>query len=165
MAFRIAWFKVHEPLAFYSAYFYRRSQKDGFDAAIMTMGVDTVLAKIRAIRNNPDSTAKDNDIITTLEACYEFYKRGFEFAPMDIYKSDPVKFVIDGNRLIPPFVAVSGLGETAAYDLAEKRVGRQFVSVEEVTAACSKLSKTHVEQLKAAGALNGLPDTSQMSLF
>jgi DNA polymerase-3 subunit alpha (Gram-positive type) len=165
MAFRIAWFKVHEPMAFYSAYFYRRSQKDSFDASVMTMGIETALGKINAIKNSANPSQKDLDLLTTLEACYEFYKRGFEFAPMDIYKSDPVKFVIDGNRLIPPFVAVSGLGETAAYDLAEKRRGRQFVSVEELTSACSKLSKTHVEQLKAAGALVGLPDSSQMSLF
>ena len=86
MAFRIAWFKVHEPLAFYSAYFYRRSQKDGFDAAIMTQGIDMVKAKIREIKNNPDATAKEEDLLTTLEACYEFYTRGFEFAPIDLYE-------------------------------------------------------------------------------
>ncbi|MCF0120818.1 MAG: PolC-type DNA polymerase III, partial [Oscillospiraceae bacterium] len=165
MAFRIAWFKVHEPLAFYSAYFYRRSQKDSFDAKMMTQGIDKVAAKIREIRENPDAKAKEEDLLTTLEVCYEFYKRGFEFAPIDIYRSDAVKFVIEDGRLRPPFVAVSGLGETAARDLAASREGMDFISVEELSAVCTKLSKAHIAELRDLGALGDLPDTSQMSLF
>ena len=166
MAFRIAWFKVHEPMAFYSAYFYRRSQKDGFDAESMTRGVDVVRAKIREIKNNQATTAKEEDILTTLEACYEFYKRGFEFAPIDLYESDAVKFSItpDG-RLRPPFVAIGGLGETAARDIVANRTGRQYISVEEFSMSCPKVSKTHIEQMKNLGALAGLPETSQLTLF
>ena len=165
MAFRIAWFKVHEPLAFYSAYFYRRSQKDSFDAEFMIRGIDVVAAKIREVKNNQSATAKEEDLLTTLEACYEFYKRGFEFTDIDLYKSDAVKFVPTGNTLRPPFVSISGLGETAAYDLVKGRTGRQFISIEELTMSCPKVSKTHIEQLKTLGALGGLPDTSQMTLF
>jgi DNA polymerase-3 subunit alpha (Gram-positive type) len=166
MAFRIAWFKVHEPLAFYSAYFYRRSQKDSFDAMFMTRGIDVVAAKIREIKNNQSATAKEEDLLTTLEACYEFYRRGFEFTPIDLYKSDAVRFVItEGNKLCPPFVAISGLGETAAYDLVEKRAGRQYVSIEELSMSCPKVSKTHIEQMKNLGALGALPETSQITLF
>ena len=165
MAFRIAWFKVHRPLAFYSAYFYRRSQKDGFDAEFMTRGIETVKAKIMEIRNNPDASAKEEDLLTTLEACYEFYKRGFEFSGVDLYRSDAVKFKIDGNKLIPPFVAVSGLGETAAKDLAEVRDRMEFISIEDITNYCSKISKAHIEQLKKLGALGDLPDTGQITLF
>ena len=116
--------------------------------------------------NNQSATAKEEDLLTTLEACYEFYKRGFDFAPVDLYKSDAVKFVItDGNKLRPPFVAISGLGETAAYDLVKARTGRRFVSIEDLSMSCPKVSRTHIEQLKALGALGGLPDTSQMTLF
>jgi len=165
MAFRIAWFKVHEPLAFYSAYFYRRSQKDGFDAAIMVKGIDVVAGKIREISTNPDATAKEQDLLVTLEACYEFYKRGFEFKPIDLYESDATKFLIQDGALRPPFVAVGGLGETAAIDIVEHRKGRQFVSEEEFSAACPKVSKSHIEQLRDLGALRGLPETSQISLF
>ena len=166
MAFRIAWFKVHEPLAFYSAYFYRRSQKDSFDAAVMTKGIDKVRAKLNEIKNNPDATAKEQDLYTTLEACYEFYLRGFNFSRIDLYESDVMKFNIVGNTLRPPFVAISGLGETAARDLAKCREsGKKFISVEEVQANCSKVSQTHIEQLKLVGALGEMPDTSQMSLF
>ncbi|MGM9521465.1 MAG: PolC-type DNA polymerase III [Oscillospiraceae bacterium] len=165
MAFRIAWFKVHRPLEFYSAYFYRRSQKDGFDAAIMTQGEDIVKAKIKEIKSNPDATAKDDDLYTTLEACWEFYKRGFHFAPIDLYDSDPVKFKIVDGGLRPPFVAISGLGESAAYDLAAHRGDKEFVSMEELAASCQKVSKAHIEQLKNLGALGNMPETSQLSLF
>lgn len=165
MAFRIAWFKVHHPLAFYAAYFYRRSQKDGFDAVMMTHGMETVKEHIKAITSNPDRTAKDDDLLTTLEVCYEFYLRGFEFADMSLYESDAIKFVIKDGKLLPPFVAVSGLGESAAWDICSGREGKRFVSIEEFSAACPKVSKTHIEKLKAAGAFGDLPDTSQITLF
>ena len=166
MAFRIAWFKVHKPLEFYSAYFYRRSQKDSFDAQIMTRGIDVVRTRIKDIRNSSDAKVKDEELLITLEACYEFYLRGFEFAKIDLYESDPVKFLIAGNnKLRPPFVSISGLGETAAYDIAEHRVGCEFISIDELSLVCSKVSKTHLEQLKALGALRNLPESSQMSFF
>ena len=166
MAFRIAWFKVHRPLEFYSAYFYRRSQKDSFDAAFMARGVDVVRAKIKEIRGNTAAKAKEEDLLTTLEACYEFYMRGFDFIGVDLFESDPVKFLISGeNKLRLPFVAISGLGETAAYDLAENRAGQNFISIEEISAACPKVSKTHIEQLKALGALRDIPETSQLTFF
>ena len=165
MAFRIAWFKVNHPLAFYSAYFYRRSQKGGFDAVLMTKGIDAVVANIDAIDNNENATAKDEDLLTTLEVVYEFYLRGFEFAPIDIYESHAIKFLIKDGKILPPFVAISGLGESAAWDLMEGREGKQFLSVEEVALACPKVSKTHIQMLRDAGAFGSLPDTSQVSLF
>jgi len=168
MAFRIAWFKVHRPLEFYSAYFYRRSQKDSFDAEFMTRGIEVVRSKLKEIRSNPDTKArsKDEELYITLEACYEFYMRGFEFTGIDLYESDPVKFlIIDDNKLRPPFVAIGGLGEIAARDIAENRTGREFISIDDISAACSKVSRAHLEQLRMIGALRDLPDTSQMSLF
>jgi DNA polymerase-3 subunit alpha (Gram-positive type) len=166
MAFRIAWFKVHRPLAFYSAYFYRRSQKDSFDAQFMTRGHDVVTANIRELKNLAAAKAKEEDLLTTCEACYEFYKRGFEFAEIDLYKSDAVKFnVTEDGRLRPPFVAISGLGETAARDIVANREGQTFVSIEEFSRSCPKVSKTHIEQMKSLGARGDLPETSQMTLF
>ena len=165
-AFRIAWFKLHKPLEFYSAFFYRRSQKNTFDVDCMTFGIDRVRAKIKETRNNPDAKPKDEDILPTLEACYEFYMRGFEFVGIDLYESDPARFLIVGeNKLRPPFVAISGLGEAAARDLAAVRIGREFISIDEISAACSKVSRAHLEQLKTLGALRNLPESSQMSLF
>ena len=165
MAFRIAWFKVYHPLAFYAAYFYRRSQKGGFDAVMMTRGMEQVLSHVDAIDNNDDATAKDEDLLTTLEVVYEFYLRGLDFLPIDIYKSHATKFLIEDGKLRPPFVAISGLGESAAWDIVNGREGKQFISIEEVSAACPKVSKTHMQMLKDAGAFGDLPETSQVSLF
>ncbi len=165
MAFRIAWFKVHHPLPFYAAYFYRRSQKGGFDAVLMTQGLEKTVENIDAIDNNEDATAKDEDLLTTLEVVYEFYLRGFDFAPIDIYESHATKFLIKDGKLLPPFVAISGLGESAAWDIMDGRQGKQFLSIEEFSAACPKVSKTHIQMLKDAGAFNDLPDTSQVSFF
>ena len=164
MAFRIAWFKVHEPLAYYAAYFYRRSEKDGFDAESMVMGIDRVRDRIRSIRSKPDPSAKEEDLLTTLESVYEFYLRGFEFLPVDLYKSDSRRFLIEDGKLRPPFVSISGLGEAAAEDL-RNCAGHDFVSIEEISAVCPKVSQTHLETLKRMGALRDLPDTSQLDLF
>ena len=92
--------------------------------------------------------------------------RGFSFSNIDLYESDATRFRIVGNTLRPPFVAISGLGETAALDLVKCREGgRRFISIEEVQASCPKVSQTHIEQLKELGAFAGMADTSQMTLF
>ena len=165
MAFRIAWFKVYHPLAFYAAYFYRRSQKGGFDSLLMTGGLEQTKANIKAIDDNENATDKDLDLLTTLEVVYEFYLRGLDFLPVDLYKSHATKFVIEDGKLRPPFVAINGLGESAAWDLVRGREGKEFLSVEEVALACPKVSKTHIQMLKEAGAFRDIPDTSQVSLF
>ncbi len=165
MAFRIAWFKVYHPLAFYAAYFYRRSQKGGFDAVLMTQGMEAIMANMDAIETNENASDKDEDLLTTMEVVYEYYLRGFDFLPIDIYKSHATKFLVEDGKILPPFVAISGLGENAAWDLMRGREGKTFLSIEEVAAACPKVSKTHIQMLKDAGAFGSLPDTSQISLF
>ena len=167
MAFRIAWFKVHEPLAFYAAYFYRRSQKGGFDAAMMCGGADDVRRRINEMHRRPTLTANEEDLLVTMEAVYEMNMRGFDFAPIDLYRSHATKFLItEDKRLRPPFVAISGLGETAAWDLMRAgESGQKFVSVQELSAACPKVSQTHLEQLKSLGALGDMPETNQINLF
>ena len=165
MAFRIAWFKVHEPLAFYSAYFYRRSQKGGFDADLMCRGKEKVLETLESLKANDKRSDKDDQLLTTLEVVYEFYLRGFSFLPVSIYESDALKFLPRGNQLLPPFVAISGLGENAAKDIAEGRVGKRFISIEEFSAACPKVSQAHVDALREAGAFGSMPKTSQVSMF
>jgi len=167
MAFRIAWFKVHEPLAFYSAYFYRRSQKGEFDAEMMTGGKNAVRRKIQELRNRSELSKNEEELLVTLEVVYEFNMRGFEFAPMNLYESDAVKFLITNDgRLLPPFVSVAGLGESAANDLANARsLNRDFVSIEELAVACPKVSQTALAALKDLGALGSMPETSQINLF
>ena len=172
MAFRIAWFKVHQPLAFYAAYFSIRAK--AFDERYMCRGMDVVKAKMKEIsgkknaKNRADRpTAVEEDMLTTLEVCYEFYLRGFTFTRLDVSKSHAVNFLMlpEQNALIPPLTSVAGLGETAAWDIMEKRDGKEFLSIEEFSMTCNKASATHIAQLKDAGAFGDLPDSSQFSLF
>jgi len=164
MAFRIAWFKVHKLLEFYSAHFYRR--RKNFDAELMARGKNTVLAKIKEIKNIPNPPKKEEELLTTLESCYEYYMRGFDFANIDLYDSDPEKFIpVDEKTLRPPFIVVNGLGDAAAHDLAEQRKTKQFISIDEIFADCPGVNKTNLDKLKTLGALRDLPDSSQMTLF
>lgn len=163
MAYRIAYFKVHHPKAFYSAYFTIRA--GAFDAFSMTKGIDSVRAKMNELSRKPDISEVEKEALIVLEVCYEFNKRGFSFDPIDLYKSDPVRFTITENGLRPPFTSLAGLGEIAARDIAEQREKRPFLSVEELALRCPKVSKAHIEQLELAQALEGLPKTSQLTLF
>ena len=172
MAFRIAWFKVHRPLAFYAAYFSIRAK--AFDEKYMCRGMEVVkrkMAEINAKKNAKEKkdrpSAVEEDMLTTLEVCYEFYLRGLSFARMDISRSHAVNFLVDAEKqaLIPPFTSIAGLGETVGWDIMDKRQGKDFLSIEEFALACTKVSSTHLEQLKEAGAFGDLPDSSQFSLF
>ena len=163
MAFRIAWFKVHRPLAFYAAFFSIRAK--AFDATCMCQGMEACKAKMAEIERKEKPTPVEEDMLVTLEVVYEFYLRGFHFDTISIYESQATAFKITDNGLLPPFISVRGLGETAAQDTVEKRKGKTFISVEEFSTCCSKLSKTHIEQLKALGAFAGMADTSQITLF
>ena len=118
MAFRIAWYKVHEPLAFYATFFSVRAK--AFDAEFCCAGKDAVKRKIREIENNKDATAVEQSMMTTLEVCYEFYLRGFHFDTINIYESDATKFKVTEGGLLPPFTSVHGLGEAAALDTVRK---------------------------------------------
>ena len=135
------------------------------NGGIHPQDADALRRRIREIENNKDATAVEQDLMTTLEVCYEFCLRGFHFEPIDIYRSDATKFVVTENGLLPPFTSVRGLGETAALDTVEKRKGKDFTSVEEFSLCCNKLSQTHIDQLRALGAFAGLPETSQLTLF
>ena len=166
MAFRIAWFKVHKPLAFYSAYFSVRAK--GFDASCMIKGDVVCLDKIRELhRKDVDKTisAAEKDTQTTLEVCHEFYKRGFVFEPMDVYKSDATKFIVTEKGLIPPFTSMPGIGEQAALNIVEERKKGRFLSAEELSVRCPKVSKSVIELLGEIGALGSMPRSTQISLF
>ena len=164
LAFRIAWFKVHRPLAFYCAYF--TGKISAFDLQTALKGKEFIKSKIKAISDNPESTAVDKETAVILEICYEFLLRGLKFANIDIYKSHPTDFVMEGeDTLRPPLTALAGLGETAALSIAEERKKGEFLSMDEIVLRCAKVSKTTCEKLKELGAMGDLPDSSQCSLF
>ncbi len=166
MAFRIAWFKVHKPLAFYSAYFSVRAK--GFDASCMIKGDGVCVDKIHELQQKDhDKTISpaEKEMVTTLEVCHEFYRRGFTFEPMDIYTSDSTTFLVTENGLIPPFTSMPGIGEQAAKDIVSERKNGKFLSAEELMVRCSKVSKSVIELLGEIGAMGAVPKTTQISLF
>ncbi len=163
MAFRIAWFKVHYPLPFYSSYFSIRAV--GFDANTMTKGIETVKKLYHELDSKPDATANEKDTVTTLEVVYEFYKRGFSFQSVDLYRSDAEKFLIEGNTLLPPLTSLPGLGLAAAQNIVEERKNGVFSSISDFDARCSKVSKAVIEILEESGALKGIPKSDQIGMF
>ena len=163
MAFRIAWFKVHQPLAFYCTYF--SNKIESFDATLTAKGDGEIVKRYRQLKAQPKRTAVEDDQMVVLEVCHEFCKRGFVFAPLDVYRSDVKKFRIEGNSLIPPFSALPGLGEAAAQSIAEERQKEPFMSLEDLVLRCDKVSRGVGENLAAAGALGDIPESNQLNLF
>lgn len=125
------------------------------------------MKKMEEIKAKDKTSDIEDKMLTTLEVCYEFYIRGFHFAKMDLYESGATRFLVDreNKALIPPFTACPGLGEAAAQSIVDARQGRKFISVEELNASCPKLSKAHIDLLRQMGALDGMPDTSQITFF
>jgi len=102
--------------------------------------------------------------LVTGEVVYEFYKRGFKFKPVDIYKSDSINFLIEDDSLRLPFVAIAGMGDVAAKSIVETRDSETFISIDDFTSRC-KVSQTLIDIMKDNGAFGDIPDTTQMTLF
>ena len=96
-AFRIAWFKVHHPAAYYTAYFTIRA--DEFDSECMIYGKEKVKNKMKELDLQGNAiSAKDKNVYSILELVLEMYERGINFLPMDLYKSHATKFKIEEGR-------------------------------------------------------------------
>ncbi|RIV29416.1 PolC-type DNA polymerase III [Alicyclobacillaceae bacterium I2511] len=165
MAMRIAWFKVYYPLPFYATYFTVRA--DDFDIEAMVQGKEAIVHKIEEIEEKGNTaSAKEKGLQTVLELALETVVRGYRFLPLDLYRSDATRFLIEKNQaaLLPPFAAVPGIGETAAHSLQRSRDEGPFLSVEDLQSR-SKVSRAVVDVLEGLGCLAGLPESNQLSLF
>lgn len=163
MAFRIAYFKVYYPEAFYSTYFTVRA--DDFDIDLVLGGKEAVRERIKELESKGNEvTAKEKNLITILEVALEMYCRNIKILPVDLYASDPVKFHITEKGILPPLSSLQGLGTAAAKSIAEAREEGEFVSIEDLRAR-TRVSKTVINVLKNHGALDNIPETSQISLF
>ncbi len=162
-AFRIAWFKVHIPLAYYAAYYSIRAK--AFDAEILINGKEKVKNKIQEIDmlgNN--ATPKDKDMYDDLELVLEMYERGFSFLPIDLYKSHATKFLVEGNYIRPPLNSIAGLGTVAAEGIMKARETEKFMSIDDLKIR-SKVGDSVTELLKKFGCLEGMSQSNQLSLF
>ena len=164
-AFRIAWFKVHIPLAYYAAYFTIRAK--AFDASYMIYGKEKVKNKMKEIETKnqkKEATKVELDMYDDLEIVLEMYERGFEFLPIDLYKSHATKFQIEDNKIRPPLNSIAGLGNVVANSIEVAKADGEFMCIDELQQR-GKVGKTVIELLKSFGCLDGMSQSSQMSLF
>ncbi|NLO75650.1 MAG: PolC-type DNA polymerase III [Clostridia bacterium] len=165
MAFRIAYFKVYYPAAFYASYFTVHAHE--VDADLLVSGISGIKAKMKEIKEKGnDTSAKEEKMYSLLEVALEMYLRDLRFERVNLQRSDAVKFLIEGqnNSLLCPFISIEGLGKTAALNIIRMRKKKAFSSQEDLRNRC-KLSKTILEMLEQHGALEGLPENDQLSLF
>ena len=163
MAFRIAYFKVHHPKAFYKTYF---SIKAGdFDAEMVSQGFDYIQRKMEELENKGnDKTQKEKGTLSVLEIVIEAMQRGVEFKNVDLYESAAYEFKLQEGKLLPPLISLQGLGNSAAESIVESRNNREYKSVEDLVNR-SSVTKTVVEVLTDHGCLDDLPEKNQLSLW
>ncbi len=169
MAVRVGYFKIYHPLEFYAVWFAVRAK--AYDIEAMLGGLETIIAKYEEIKRNMNmkgvkKSPKDKELIKTLAIAIEMEERGFTFGNIDLYRSLATEFVVDHEKrqLIPPFIVIDGLGEAAANTVIEARNEKPFTSQEDLLRR-TKLSSTNVNDLVKIGALKGLGESDQMSLF
>lgn len=166
-ALRLGWYKIYKPLEYYTAFLTVRG--DGVDAAVAIKGKAAVMARMAEIDDKTRSktaTAKDKEQYTALQVVNEMMARGIELLPVDIYKSEATRYVIEDGKIRMPFGALSGIGESAAIPLAEARDDGEgkFISVDDF-ARRAGAGKSTIEMLESVGAFGDIPKTAQLSLF
>ena len=167
MGIRIAWFKIHEPLAYYAAFFTIRAT--AFDYGLMCQGKAAIDNHIKAYKANPNLSKKEQDTLRDMKIVQEFYARGFEFLKIDLYQSDAIKFQVVEGKLLPPFSVIEGMGGIAAEALAvaahaETERGEKFLSKDDIRQK-AKVSQTVLDTMAELGLLGGLPESNQLSIF
>ncbi|UZQ86254.1 PolC-type DNA polymerase III [Thermoclostridium stercorarium] len=160
MAFRIAWFKVYYPEAFYVTYFTVRA--DEFDADIISRGQDRVRYEIEELEKKGNAmTQKEKNLLTILEVANEMYARGIKCLPVDLYESDATKFKITEKGILPSLNALQGLGTAAAASIVEARKQGKFLSIDDLKIRTG-VSKSVIEILERHGCLNGMEQSNQV---
>lgn len=162
---RLGWYKVHKPVEYYAAYFTVRSEN--LDGVVLMQGHQAVKNRMKLIKQKQsahESSTKEDQEYATLQIVNEMLARKIEVLPVDIYKSEAKMFKVEDGKIRLPFSTIPGLGESAAISLAESGKVNTYLSIEEMQIK-TKVSKSIIESLKNIGALEGLPESSQMSLF
>jgi DNA polymerase-3 subunit alpha (Gram-positive type) len=167
MSFRIAYFKVHHPVAFYADYFSNKAF--GVDSTVCSGGLAKVRERMKDLRALEKPTNKEADELSILLVVEEMYARGYQMLKVSLEKSEPVKFIVekmeDGTEAIrPPLISLPGLGETAAESLHMETKKGEFSSIEDIVDRCG-INKNVVETLRGQGCLGDLPDSKQGQLF
>ena len=163
MAWRIGWFKINYPLAYYAAYFSIRAS--GFSYELMCLGEERLRRVMADYKTRKDSLSnKEQDSYKDMKSVLEMYVRGYEFMPIDIFKAHARNFQIVDGKLMPSLNSIDGLGETAAESIVEAAKGGPFLSKDDFRER-AKVSQTVADKLAELGILADLPESNQISLF
>lgn len=162
MSLRVAYFKVHHPIAFYQSYYTVRA--DTFDYETMATGRENLLVKMRDLQQMENPSARDKATLTIMEVVNEMYARGIEFMPIDIYLSHPTKYLNINGKILPALNSIAGMGDRAAQSIADARENGRFFSIDDFKQRTS-VSETHIELLKSFGCFKGIPQSAQVSMF
>ena len=163
MAYRIAWFKVFQPLAYYAAFFSIRAT--AFSYETMCMGRERLDFYLSEIRKKGDSaTKKEQDSIRDMRIVQEMYARGLEFMPIDLYRAKAHRFQIIDGKLMPSLDSIEGLGEKAADAVVEAAAKGKFLSKDDFRDR-TKVSKTVIDLMDDLKLFGDIPQSNQMSLF
>lgn len=164
MGWRVAYYKVNYPLAYYTAFFSIRAS--AFDYKLMCQGKEALEAELKELQKTPKEkqTATIKDTIRDMKIVQEMYARGIEFMPIDLYRADAHRFQIIDGKIMPSFASLPGMGAKAAEMLQEAAKNGEFMSKEDIRVR-GKVSKTILDDMEDLGLLNGLPDTNQYDFF
>lgn len=164
MAWRIAWFKVNEPLAYYAAYFSIRAK--AFNYETMCRGQEHLEAVMNEIKSKSkeERSGAEEDALRDMRLVQEMYARGFEFMPIDIYRADDVNCQIIDGKIMPSFNSVEGVAGKAAAQIKEAAKQGRFISKEDLRTR-AKIGKSTIEKMSDLGLLDGMPESSQLSIF
>lgn len=162
MAWRIAWYKVYHPLAYYAAYFSIRAK--AFSYEDMCLGKEHLNERMRQIKNTPKHEVKnaDLDLLREMKIADEMYARGYEFLPMDIYKAKAKDFQVIDGKIMPAFTSIDGMGEKAAMQVEEASKGEPYTSLENFRNR-TKAPQTAIDKMKELGIMGDLEETDQLS--
>ncbi len=163
MAYRIAWYKVYIPLAYYAAYFSIRATS--FSYELMCMGRERLEYHMEEIRKKGDKASKkEQDTIKDMKIVQEMYARGYGFMPIDIYTAKAHRFQIIDGKLMPALDTIEGLGDKAADAVVEAAAQGKFLSKDDFRDR-TKVSKTVIDLMDSLGLFGDIPQSNQMSLF
>ncbi len=165
MAFRVAYYKVHYPQAFYIAYFSVRA--DDFDASTMALGLEVAKQAMNDLiekKKNNTISQKEENVIPILEICIEMYSRGLKFTPIDLYKSHAVNFIPCEEGIRPPLNAIPGLGENVARSIQEAREIEPFKTIEDLKKRTTA-TRTNIETMQQFHCLDDIPESDQYTIF
>ena len=163
MAYRIAYCKINYPLAYYAAYFGIRA--DAFSYELMCQGKERLNFYMSDYQKRSDSLSKkEQDTLKDMKIVQEMYARGFEFLPIDLYKSKASRFEIVDGKLLQPFSSIDGMGEIAAEAVEAAAVDGPYLSRDDFRQR-TKVSKTVIDLMNDLGIFGDLPESNQLSLF